>query len=403
MPFNVVPVAGDEVFKGIDWSAAPPLLGYNISNIKPTAETSLLSHRQDPIFAGWRYGLGRAVAFTSDDRAKWGAQWVGWQGYGKFWAQAVRWTLRPFAPSDYNTQVTMDGPRGHISVDAFDEQGHYVNKLVFQARVAPPYTGGVKSPASVELPLRQTGPGHYEGAFDAPQIGTYLVNVLQKKSNGPDAATVIGLSTPYSPEYKTTQPNRFLMTQLAQSGMGRTDPPSGAVFGGERPIDLSWKDKVPLLVFCAMILLPFDIAVRRLAIDWADVRKALTVKSRPPVRQAVASRSATPELGRLLDRKEGAVERREAMPADRKPQPEAASASAVLTSDATPTPKADMAQRPVSKTLRPEGMEDAPSTAPLTPVAAEPSQQPDPEEAGMSRLMAAKLRARQRQNPDDEG
>ena len=184
-PFNVVPVAGDEVFKGIDWSSAPPLLGYNISNKKATAETSLLSHRQDPIFAGWRYGLGRAVAFTSDDRAKWGAQWLGWPGYSKFWAQAVRWTLRPFAPSDYNTQVTMDGPRGHIAVDAFDEQGHYVNKLQFQARVAPPYTGGVKSPASMELPLRQTGPGHYEGSFDAPQIGTYLVNVLQKKAKAP--------------------------------------------------------------------------------------------------------------------------------------------------------------------------------------------------------------------------
>ena len=127
---------------------APPLLGYNISDIKPTAEMSLLSHRQDPIFAGWRYGLGRSVAFTSDDRAKWGAQWLAWPGYAKFWAQAVRWTLRPFAPSDYNTQVTMDGPRGHIVVDAFDEQGHYVNKLHVPGRVAPPYTGGMKSPPS---------------------------------------------------------------------------------------------------------------------------------------------------------------------------------------------------------------------------------------------------------------
>ena len=44
----------------------------------------------------------------------------------------------------------MEGARGHISVDAFDEQGHYVNKLNFQARIAPPYTGGVKSPASLE-------------------------------------------------------------------------------------------------------------------------------------------------------------------------------------------------------------------------------------------------------------
>ena len=45
---------GDEVFKGIDWGSAPPLLGYNISSLKPTAQLSLISHRKDPIFAGWR-------------------------------------------------------------------------------------------------------------------------------------------------------------------------------------------------------------------------------------------------------------------------------------------------------------------------------------------------------------
>jgi uncharacterized membrane protein len=396
-PFNVVPVAGDEVFKGVDWSSAPPLLGYNISNIKATAETSLLSHRQDPIFAGWRYGLGRSVAFTSDDRAKWGAQWLGWPGYAKFWAQAVRWTLRPFAPSDFNTQVTMEGPRGHIAVDAFDEQGHFINKLQFQARVAPPYTGGVKSPPSIEVPLRQTGPGHYEAGFDAPQIGTYLVNVLQKKSNGPDSATVVGLSTPYSPEYKTTQPNRFLMTQLAQSGMGRPDPPPSAVFGGNRPGVYAATDMVPLLVLCAMFLLPFDIAVRRLAIDLADLRQSVTSLSGARARPAVASRSATPELGRLLDRKEGAVERRVATQSENGSQPETVPVVGKTPEQQPVTATAPY--RPASRTLQPTSPDTAPGALP-EPVP-EPVAAPPAEEAGMSRLMAAKLRAQQRQKGDD--
>ncbi|HLJ56510.1 MAG TPA: VWA domain-containing protein, partial [Chthonomonadaceae bacterium] len=319
-PFNVVPVAGDEVFKGIDWSSAPPLLGYNISNIKATAETSLISHRQDPIFAGWRYGLGRSVAFTSDDRAKWGAQWLGWSGYSKFWAQAVRWTLRPFAPSDYSTQVVMDGTRGHVIVDALDEQGHYVNRLQFQGRIAQPMTGGIKSPPTEEKPLSQTGPGRYETWFDAPQIGTYLVNVLQKKPDGHDSATVLGLSTPYSPEYKSTQSNRFLMNQLAQAGMGRADPPAGAVFTADRPPVFAPTDMVRALVLAAMFLLLFDIAIRRIAIDWADVRHALAWIARPRARQPVASRAATPELSRLMERKQGAVDRRTAELGDA-PQP----------------------------------------------------------------------------------
>src|SRR5262249_21680557 len=204
-----------------------------------TADLSLLNsnpNRNDPIFAGWRYGLGRSVAFMSDDRAKWAAQWLGWPGYAKFWAQTVRWTLRPFSPSDYQSQVTMEGNRGHVVVDALDEQGRYVNKLQLRARIASPDTGGIQGTAAGEQTLRQTAPGHYEGWFDAPRIGTYLVNILEKRpGGGPDASTVIGLSTAYSPEYKSLQANRYLMTQLAQAGGGKADPIPAAAFGGERP------------------------------------------------------------------------------------------------------------------------------------------------------------------------
>ena len=211
---------------------------------------------------------------------------------------------------------------------------------------------------------------------------------------------MIGLSTPYSPEYKTTQPNRFLMTQLAQAGMGRTDPPASAVFGGERPTDLSAKDKVPLLVLFAMLLLPFDIAVRRLAINWADVRRAFAALTAPRARQPVASRAATPELSRLLDRKEGAVERREAVLAGAGSEAEAQIIAAVQS--AAETPAANQPARAVSQTLRPAGM-DGSVAAPEAPSVPEPPPQTAAEEAGMSRLMAAKLRARQREKPDGEG
>lgn len=411
-PFRASPVEGEEVFKGIDWNSAPPLLGYNVSNLKATAELSLLSHRKDPIFAGWRYGLGRSFAFLSDDRAKWAAQWMGWSGYSKFWAQAVRWTLRPFAPSDYSTQVVMDGGRGHIIIDAIDPQGHYVNKLQFNARIATPNTGGLKGSAAEEQPIRQTGPGHYEGWFDAPHIGTYLVNVVQKATAGsPEKSTVVGLSTAYSPEYRSTQSNRYLMTQLAQSGSGRTDPPAAAVFGGERPGIYSPSDMIPLLLFLAMLLLPFDIAVRRLAVDVNDFKRGLAwIVGRAPKLQT--QKAATPELGRLLNRKEAILSsREEAFKAEPNgntvgeepylpPMP-------ISTPERPTTGSAPVAARPAAppastasaRTLRPEGVEAPPVAA--TPVTPEPAVAADTEEAGMSRLMAAKLRARQRQEKED--
>jgi len=410
-PFQPVPIDGDEVFKGIDWGSAPPLLGYNISSLKPTAGLSLISHRKDPIFAGWRYGLGRAVAFMSDDRAKWAAPWINWSGYSKFWAQAVRWTLRPFAPSDYNTQVVMDGARGHISVDAIDPQGHYVNKLDFTAHVAQPANGSLKAPPALEQALHQTGPGHYEGWFDAPHIGTYLVNVTQKKTDGsPNTSTVVGLSTAYSPEYKDTQSNRYLMTQLASAGSGRTEPSPASIFGGERPAVFSAADMIPLFLLLAMLLLPFDIAVRRLALDISDAHRALAWL-RARTAKAVPQRSATPELGRLLDRKGAVV-------AEREEELAAASAGgytaapfpvsqAVAAPERSAPPRSAPAPMPSvsSRTLRPEGLESPPAAPAAETVPAAPPprvSEPAPEEAGMSRLLAAKLRARQQQDKERE-
>jgi Ca-activated chloride channel family protein len=407
-PFQPVPIQGDEVFKGIDWGSAPPLLGYNISNLKPTAELSLISHRKDPIFAGWRYGLGRAVAFMSDDRAKWAAPWINWSGYSKFWAQAVRWTLRPFAPSDYNTQVVMDSGRGHISVDAIDPQGHYVNKLDFTAHVAQPSNGALKAPPSLEQVLHQTGPGHYEGWFDAPRIGTYLVNVTQKKTGGPNTSTVVGLSTAYSPEYKDTQANRYLMTQLASAGSGRTEPTAGSIFGGDRPAVYSAADMVPLFLLLAMLLLPFDIAVRRLAVDLSDARRAMDWL-RARTAKAVPQRGGTPELGRLLDRKGAVVAEREEELAMASANGFATPVSPTInppertSTPAAPRPATATTPSATSRTLRPEGLE-APPPLPTEPAPAPVPRvsEPAPEEAGMSRLMAAKLRARQQQDKERE-
>ena len=49
------------------------LLGYVATSEKPRAETPLLTTQGDPLLAHWQYGLGRAVAFTSDAKAKWGS------------------------------------------------------------------------------------------------------------------------------------------------------------------------------------------------------------------------------------------------------------------------------------------------------------------------------------------
>ncbi len=419
-PFHVSPVDGEDVFKGIDWSSAPPLLGYNVSNLKPTAELSLLSHRKDPIFAGWRYGLGRSVAFMSDDRARWGAQWLGWSGYSKFWAQAVRYTLRPFAPSDYSTQVVMDGGRGHVIVDAIDTKGKFVNKLRLNARIATPLTGGVKGKQAEELPVRQTGPGHYEGWFDAPQVGTYLVNVVQKPiDGGPEKSTVVGLSTAYSPEYRSTQSDHYLMTQLAQAGSGRQEPMATSVFGGDRPNTYSPHSLILSLLKLAIFLLPIDIAIRRLAIDKQDLLKWYAKVTGSDKKAATNARQTSLELERLLNRKGTAVsgrnERTRATSNSDDGVPtdiigtvgnitNSSATSSPITSSTTGTPSRTRPISTATLTGTPPANSSQQQASPDIEVSEQSSVDTsvDDHEDGMSRLMAAKLRAKQKQEKSVE-
>ena len=78
----------------IDVDAAPFLLGYVVTRPKPTSEVILATEAGDPLLAWWRYGLGMSVAFTSDAKARWAAEWLAWPQFGKFWAQVVRHAMR---------------------------------------------------------------------------------------------------------------------------------------------------------------------------------------------------------------------------------------------------------------------------------------------------------------------
>jgi Ca-activated chloride channel family protein len=376
-PFIPRQVPGDDVLSGI--GGMPQLLGYNIGTPKPTAGVSLISHRNDPILATWRYGLGRSMAFTSDDKNKWAVHWLPWGGYGQFWAQAIRWTMRSFTPSDFQTQVTMEGTRGHISVDAIDREGKFVNRLNFAARVAGPDADS-GSPAT-EMPLRQTGPGHYEAWFDAAQTGTYLVNVTRQISGKPMEMTVTGLVVPYSPEYRDLTANEFLMTQLAAAGGGAALSSPSQVFGGIRPRVYSAVELSHWLILLAMLLFPVDVGVRRLALQREDFARAWAwARARAGRRRRVRRPGATPELARLMSVKERALSEN----------------TAILGGDGAEEKARGRGSGPITQS--PNILYPTPNAQRPTPEEPEPQ----PEAGGMSRLMAAKKRAQEQQKPKDD-
>lgn len=69
----------------------PHFLGYN--QLKERPDTSVIARSGDDVFiAAGDYGRGRSLVFASDCGPHWGPpDFVNWEYYGRFWAQAVRW------------------------------------------------------------------------------------------------------------------------------------------------------------------------------------------------------------------------------------------------------------------------------------------------------------------------
>ena len=128
-PFLPIVTRSAPVIQSIDWDNTPFLLGYVVCTAKPTAEVPLITERGDPLLASWRFGLGKSVAFMSDAKSRWAADWLGWPGYSRFWAQVVRDTLRDTRQRGIETRIEHRGESGRIVVDAATDAGDFVSGL----------------------------------------------------------------------------------------------------------------------------------------------------------------------------------------------------------------------------------------------------------------------------------
>jgi Ca-activated chloride channel homolog len=289
-PFTPKLVAASEIVRGIgNW---PILRGYVCTTPKPRAEIPLVSDKGDPILAHWQYGLGRAVAFTSDAKSRWARDWLGWEQYRQFWSQTAQWALRRVENADFTTDVAVDRGEGFISVDAVDKNGDYRNFLTLDTVVVSP------KGERVTVRLEQTGPGHYEARFPTKEVGAYNLS-LREMTNGQLAGMQsIGASVNYSPEFTSPEANLNLLARLAEAGGGklldaavRQDPLNNP-FLHDRSRTFQPRDWWEWLLKVAVVLFVFDVAVRRIHIERDQWEKAMI-----RVKQAVFFWKGVPRLG----------------------------------------------------------------------------------------------------------
>jgi uncharacterized membrane protein len=266
-PFQPQMRMTSELVKGIGPREFPQLRGYVCTTPKARAEVPLVTEKGDPLLAHWQFGLGRAVAFTSDAKAKWAGAWLGWDKYRQFWLQVAQWSLRRVEASDFTTEVAVDKGEGHISVEAVDTRGNYRNFLNLETLVVSPK--GEKQ----TVPLEQTGPGHYEAKFPTKEVGAYLMNLTDRATGRSQA---LGLSVNYSPEYDDPEPNLNLLRRLAEMGGGKIlEPETDSPFLHDRQKTFQPQDLRDWLLKFAILLFPFDVAVRRIQLDRDQWLKAM--------------------------------------------------------------------------------------------------------------------------------
>lgn len=252
-----------EPLTGLDLASLPPLLGFVLTYPKQGATRLLDALHDAPLLATWRYGLGRAAAFTSDLSGRWGREWVAWESFPRFAAQLVRWLEPPAGADILHPGVRIRHGAGAIAVDAWDALGQFVNGLAVSAVVSGP----LRERREVALP--QTGPGRYEGAFPAGAAGDYIATVSARYPDDGVSVRTVGASVPYPEEYLDTGVDRDLLGRLAATtGGGVVDPDDPATLDRlllrERGASSRRVELWPLALALALACFFLDVAARLL-------------------------------------------------------------------------------------------------------------------------------------------
>src|SRR5687767_1924287 len=296
--FFPILTSSSPILRGID--ELPQLLGYNGTTAKPAAQTVLVTARDDPLLAQWQYGLGRSVAWTSDSTGRWARDWVGWEGFSRFFSQLVSWTFPGEETGGIEAAFDLRGGQTTLHVESVDADGSPRDFYRTMAVVVGPDL------TPREVLLDQVAPGVYETDLGEIDSGAYAVRISQVRPGAPALGRTVGLVEPVAAEYRLLGVNLPFLAAL-RGATGGTEI--------ELPLDpwrhdlettASFTELWPWLLVLALLLWPLDIALRRVSIgrrELVDARGWFGRRWR--LRKAAAPRTAASE-GMLAARERAA-------------------------------------------------------------------------------------------------
>ena len=268
-PFVPIIVTPTEAMSGVAIDTAPPLLGFVVTRPKPTSQFILATETGEPLLVWWRYGLGMSVAFTSDAKSRWAAEWLTWPDFPMFWAQIIRNTMRKSDQRGTMIELARQDGRVHVTLDAVDDADQYVNRAAGAMTMIKPDL------SKAEIPLRSTAPGRYEADVPADARGGYHLQMTLASGERTVAAQSRGIMVGYPDELRLKPTNNDLLERVAVSTGGLFNPKAEELFAWQDD-RTAWKAEAlwPYLVTAAAFLFVLDVLLRR--VDFVRYRKPKT-------------------------------------------------------------------------------------------------------------------------------
>ncbi len=277
----------NEMMTGIKPEEMPRFFGYVMTTVKENPLVEQLLVASDPpgntenstVLAAWRYGVGRAIAFTSDGGHQWTSEWYQSEYYDKFFTQMIRYSMRPVTQSaNFAISTDVRDNRARVVVSALNEEDDFINFLNVHARGINPSMEGF------DLEFSQTAPGRYVAEFDAESSGNYLFSIFP--GEGYERLTT-GISVPWSNEYSDRQTNMALLQSISSlttpAGIAGLEA-TGGIFPASNDTALKLNPFRPglaqtvsietmwpfLLVLCGLTLAG-DVFIRRVSIPIVEM------------------------------------------------------------------------------------------------------------------------------------
>ncbi|MFP4224750.1 MAG: VWA domain-containing protein [Phycisphaeraceae bacterium] len=372
---------GSPVLSGV--GDVPPLDGFVLTERKrdPRVFLPLVGPDDRPVFAHWQVGLGRSAAFTSDATNRWAAPWLGWGGYADFWARTMRLIARPSEGRGVDLFAEIQSDRIVMRLDTGGGEEGDAARRVHGAVLGP--DGEAR-----EVELEQTAPGLYEGSAPAAETGSYVANLVLEGEGGERTSAFAAASRSPGEELRRLASSEALLEQVAEITGGRVLSPDlpeqAGLFDRDQPI-VSWSARPlwPVLLWLIIPLLLLDVACRRIAWDAAAVRRKLREQLGFGREGERAEAQTLAALRRTRDETRQQSEARRKQRFEAEPETKASS--------------------DLSAQLGGAAKEPAPrETAQQTPAGAEGDGEPEQEDRTTSRLLAARQRARQRYDQEEQ-